>query len=159
MLAVIEKYENSYIAKFKRHMKHPVEDVWTYLTDNDKLPKWFPELRVDELREGGVLKFDMGNGTYEEMKITELKMESVLEYTWADDMVRFELSPEAEGCKLALNEKLNKITKHTPRDLAGWHVCLDVIHALLDGRTIESRKDEWKKWYDKYTEEIKKISQ
>ena len=158
MLAVIEKYENSYIAKFERHMKHPVEDVWAYLTDNDKLPKWFPELRVDELREGGVLKFDMGNGIHEEMKITELKMESVLEYTWADDMVRFELSPETEGCNLVLNEKLNKITEHTPRDLAGWHVCLDVIHALLDGRTIESRKDEWKKWYEKYKEAIEEIT-
>jgi uncharacterized protein YndB with AHSA1/START domain len=158
MLAVIERSENGYIAKFERYMKHPVEDVWAYITDNDKLPNWFPELRVDELRVGGVLKFDMGNGTFEKMKITKLKMESVLEYTWADDMVRFELSPETEGCNLVLNEKLNKITEHTPRDLAGWHVCLDVIHALLDGPTIESRKDEWKKWYKKYKEAIEEIT-
>jgi hypothetical protein len=33
----------------------------------------------------------MGNGTFEEMKITDFKMESVLESTGADDMVRFEL--------------------------------------------------------------------
>ncbi|MGG1679849.1 SRPBCC family protein [Neobacillus sp. NRS-1170] len=158
MLAEIKKDGNGYIANFERHLNHSVEDVWSYLTDNDKLPKWFPELRVDELREGGVIKFNMGDGTFIEMKITELKMQSILEYTWAEDLVRFELYPENEGCKLVLNEKLTKITAHTPRDLAGWHVCLDVIHALLDGRTIESRKDEWQKWYDKYSESVEKIA-
>jgi hypothetical protein len=25
------------------------------------------------------------------------------------------------------------------RDLAGWHVCLDVIHTLLDGRIMITR--------------------
>jgi hypothetical protein len=85
-------------------------------------------------------------------------MQSILEYTWAEDLVRFELNPEIDGCKLVLNEKLTKITDHTPRDLAGWHVCLDVINALLDGQTIESRKDEWQKWYEKYSEAIEKIA-
>jgi len=150
MLAVIEKVENGYLAQFERHFKYSVEEVWSYLTENDKLAKWFSELRVDELREGGLIKFDMQDGTFEEMIIMDLKMNSVLEYMWGDDMVRFELNQEPEGCKLVLKEKIKTITNHTPKDLAGWHVCLDVIHALLDGRTIDSRQDEWKKWYDKY---------
>jgi uncharacterized protein YndB with AHSA1/START domain len=157
MLAQIKKVENGYSALFERHLNHPLEEVWSYLTDNEKLPKWFSELRVDELREGGVIKFDMGNGNFEEMKILELKMKSVFEYTWGDDIVRFELSKTPAGCVLVLKEKINKITDHTPRDLAGWHVCLDVIQALLDGRTIE-RKEEWKFWYEKYVEEIEKIN-
>ncbi|MNW15819.1 hypothetical protein D3C71_2144520 [compost metagenome] len=48
------------------------------------------------------------------------------------------------------SEYLHQITEHTPRDLAGWHVCLDVIEALLAGRTIASRKDMWNGWYVKY---------
>jgi uncharacterized protein YndB with AHSA1/START domain len=159
MLAVIEQLDNGYTARFERHMRHSVEEVWSYFTDNDKLPLWFPELLVDDLREGGLIKFDMQDGTFEELIILELKMHSVLEFTWGEDIVRFELTEDSEGCKLVLNEKLKEITNHTPKDLAGWHVCLDVINTLLDGRQIASREDDWKKWYDKYTEEIKKISQ
>lgn len=158
MLAVIEKEENGFIAKFERHMKHPLEEVWSYLTDNDKLPKWFPELRVEDLRDGGIIKFNLQDGNFIDMKIIDYKMFSVLELTWGEDSVRFELEQEADGCILILIEKLNKITAHTPKDLAGWHVCLDVISAVLDGRTIESRTDEWKKWFEKYTKAINEIT-
>ncbi len=157
LLAKIEKVENRYIARFERHFKYSVNDVWSYLTENEKLAKWFSELIVDELREGGIIKFDMQDGTFEEMSITELKMNSVLEYTWGEDIVRFELSDESEGCQLVLVEKISKITDHTPRDLAGWHVCLDVIEALLNGRTVESRREEWNKWYEKYVEAVNKV--
>lgn len=157
LLAKIEKVENRYIARFERHFKYSVNDVWSYLTENEKLAKWFSELIVDELREGGIIKFDMQDGTFEEMSITELKMNSVLEYTWGEDIVRFELSDESEGCQLVLVEKISKTTDHTPRDLAGWHVCLDVIEALLNGRTVESRREEWNKWYEKYVEAVNKV--
>ena len=152
MLAVIQKVENGYTARCERQFSHSLENVWSMLTDNDKLPQWFPELRVEVLREGGMIKFDMQDGTFIDMEILELQMYSVLEYTWGEDIVRFELSSEPDGCKLVLIEKLTKITSHTSRDLAGWHVCLDVIHALLDGRTTDFRQDEWTKWYEKYKE-------
>ncbi|MFT4416443.1 SRPBCC family protein [Fredinandcohnia humi] len=158
MLAAIEKYETTYIATFERHYRHSVEEVWSMLTDNDKLPLWFSELRVDNLREGGHILFDMQDGTFEEMTITDLQIGSVLEYTWGDDIVRFELFPEKDGCQLLLIETITKLTSHTPRDLAGWHVCLDVIGALLDGRPIPSRKEEWEKWYQQYVKTIKELT-
>ena len=157
MLAEIQKVENGHIVRFERNLKHSVEKVWSMLTENEKLSKWFSELRVDDLRKGGIIKFDMQDGSFEEMEILELKMHSVLEYTWGEDIVRFELYPDPEGCRLVLIEKIKKMTNHTPKDLAGWHVCLDVIHALLDGRTIESREDEWKKWYEKYVRAISEL--
>jgi uncharacterized protein YndB with AHSA1/START domain len=159
MLAVITQVENGHTVRFQRHLKHSVEKVWSMLTENDKLAKWFSELRVDDLREGGIFKFDMQDGTFEEMEILELKQHSVLEYTWGEDQVRFELYPEPEGCRLVLIEKVNKITAHTPRDIAGWDVCLDVIEALLDGRTIESRKDVWKTKYDNYVQAFENLPQ
>lgn len=63
MLAAIHPHpDGGYTARFERRLKHPVEKVWASLTENDKLKKWFPELRIDDLREGGVVKFDMQNG-------------------------------------------------------------------------------------------------
>jgi len=159
MLAVITKVENGHTVRFERHLKHSVEKVWAMLTDNEKLTKWFSELSVEDLREGGVIKFDMQDGSFEELAIIEVKWNSVLEYTWGEDQVRFELYPEPEGCRLVLIEKVNKITSHTPRDIAGWDVCLDVIEALLDGRTIESRQDVWKVKYDKYVQAFENLPQ
>lgn len=158
MIAAIQKVENGYIAQFERLLNHSVEKVWSMLTANEMLSKWFTELNVEELREGGIIKFDMQDGTFEEMIITEFKLFSVLEYTWGEDRVRFELYPEQNGCKLILKEKINVITNHTSRDLAGWHVCLDVITALLEGRILESRESEWKKWHPKYVEAVEKAS-
>src|SRR5690625_1060056 len=143
MIAILNQVENGYTATFERHLLHSVNQVWAMLTENEKLKEWFSELSVDDLREGGVIKFDMQDGTFEEMEILELKMNAILEFTWDKDIVRFELYPESKGCRLVFIEKISTITDHTPRDLAGWHVCLDVIQALLDDNTIESRKADW----------------
>jgi len=159
MLAVLQQTEDGYVARFERHLKHSVEKVWSSLTENDKLKKWFSELQVEDLREGGIIKFDMQDGTFVELKIIELQWHSVLEYTWGEDQVRFELYPESDGCRLILIEKINKITGHTPKDLAGWHVCLDVIQALLDERPFGSRKTEWEKWYEAYAQHMNKLQQ
>jgi uncharacterized protein YndB with AHSA1/START domain len=158
MLAAVTQEKQGYQARFERHLPHPVDEVWAWLTENEKLAQWFPELRVDELREGGVIQFDMGNGTFEEMEITSLALHSVLEYTWGEDCVRFELYAESDGCRLLLIETINRLTEHTPRDVAGWHVCLDVVEALMDGRAVCSRKDAWNEWYGKYKELIAGIS-
>lgn len=144
-------------ARFERVVMHPGEEVWAYLTENGKLQRWFPELSVEDLKEGGLIKFDFGNGTFEEMRITALEPGAVLAYTWADDHVRFELYPVPGGCRLTLIETIRRITPHTPKDLAGWHVCLDVVQALLDGRTLD-RKNEWKLWHEKYKQAIDSIA-
>lgn len=157
MLADITEVSDGYVARFERRWEHPVAKVWSYLTENDRLASWFSELRVEDLREGGTIKFDMQDGTYEEMKILEFKLLAVLEYTWGEDRVRFELYPEPEGCRLVLVERIRKLTDHTPKDLAGWHVCLDVIHALLDDRTVESRKGEWEERHKQYLQLVGNI--
>ncbi|RJE86268.1 SRPBCC family protein [Paenibacillus sp. 1011MAR3C5] len=152
MLAVLRQVQEGYRARFERQLNHPVAKVWTALTENGQLKKWFSELYVDDLREGGVIKFDMQDGTFEEMAILALKEQSVLEYTWGEDQVRFELYSEAGGCRLVLIEKIRVLTDHTPKDLAGWHVCLDVIEALLEDKTLESRKSVWETRYNEYAQ-------
>ncbi|GAA0136306.1 SRPBCC family protein [Paenibacillus sp. YSY-4.3] len=157
MLADIRQAGQGYTACFERRFEHSVQEVWSWLTENDKLAQWFPELRIDDFREGGAVKFDMQDGTFEELKIIELKPNSMLEYAWGgEDQVRFELYPDAGGCRLVFIEKLDQITDHTPKDLAGWHVCLNVIQKLMDGQTVEGRHEEWKIWYEKYKQIILK---
>jgi uncharacterized protein YndB with AHSA1/START domain len=156
MLAVVQQDEFGTTVRFERNLKHSVEKVWSYLTDNDKLTQWFSELKVEDLRQGGRMTFDMQDGTFEEFEITDYRELSVLEYTWGEDRVHFELHPEAEGCRLVLIETITNITDHTPKDIAGWDVCLDVIEALLQGRTLESRKDAWSEKYEQYVHVFEK---
>ncbi|WP_405082849.1 SRPBCC family protein [Paenibacillus chitinolyticus] len=154
MLAILEKAPDGYVARFDRSFRHSAEAVWSMLTENDKLSRWFSELETGELREGGFIRFNMPDGSFIKLDILEVKLCSVLEYTWGEDRVRFELYPESEGCRLVLTEKLQAITAHTPKDLAGWHVCLEVIRLLLDGEEIPSRKKEWEAWYEKYSRHV-----
>lgn len=151
MIAEIKLTEKGLQAQSERRLNHTVEDVWAMLTDNDLLEKWFQELQVGDLQEDGFMKFDMSDDLYEKLEITELKMLSVLAFDWFGDEVRFELHAKQDGCLLIFQEKVNTITEQTKKDLAGWHVCLDVIKALLDGKPIQ-REQEWKKWHEKYVQ-------
>lgn len=151
MLADLQPVEGGYVARYERYWCHAVKDVWAWLTENEKLVQWFPELEVEELREGGIIKFNMPDGTFLPMEIFELKPQAVLAFAWDKDSVRFELSAEPDGgCRVVFSEQLHQITEHTPRDLAGWHVCLDVVEALLEGRTIENRKSLWNERFPQY---------
>ncbi|OBZ18250.1 activator of Hsp90 ATPase 1 family protein [Bacillus sp. FJAT-27264] len=150
MIASIEKTKVGYTARFDRHFTCSVTDLWSWLTENDKLSQWFPELRIKDLREGGSLIFDMPSGTAIAMEITDFTSHAVLEFTWGADLVRFELSPERQGCHLVLIERMGKVTGHTAKDLAGWQVCLEVISSLMEGKSLESRDDVWDKWYGEY---------
>lgn len=42
MLASIQKADGGYTARFERHLKHSVDQVWSVLTENDRLAEWFP---------------------------------------------------------------------------------------------------------------------
>ena len=157
MLAEITRNEKGYFAHFERQLNHTKESVWSMLTDNDQLEKWFEELRVGELRNGGFMKFYIEDVMDEKLEITEVKRFSVLEFDWFGDEIRFELHVDPKGCVLILKETINKLTEQTKKDLAGWHVCLDVIQALLDGKTIQ-REKEWEKRYVEYAKVVDELT-
>lgn len=153
MIADIKKDIDGYLVKWERRTNKPVEAVWAMLTDNNELEKWFEELRAGDLRKGGFMNFYIPDVMDEKLKIMNFKPNSVLEFDWFGDVIRFELYAENDGCTLILLEKVKTITEQTKKDLAGWHVCLDVIIALLEGETFQ-RDDAWKLWHEKYTEKL-----
>src|SRR4030095_12741409 len=114
MLAVIQKTENGYIAKFERHLKHSAQKVWSSITEPDMLGKWLAAAKVD-LREGGNLEltFDLTEGNAFTGKITELKQHAVFEFEWGAERVRFELYSEDGGCLLVFKQILREIHQTT----------------------------------------------
>ncbi|PGM90053.1 SRPBCC family protein [Bacillus cereus] len=158
MLAQIEKQTDGYIIKFERQFPYTIEEVWSILTENSKLKKWMSNLQIEDLKTGGIIKFDMMHGTFINIDILECQMNSVLEFTWDKDRVRFEIHKKENGSLLLLKEFIHELTDHTPKDIAGWHICLDLFSSVLEGEAKEFSKDDWEYWFDKYkvkTDELK----
>ncbi|MGZ9819193.1 SRPBCC family protein [Peribacillus simplex] len=159
MQAVIEKEGNGIIARFDRLLNHSVEKVWGALTENDKLEKWMSNLEIKDLRKDGNIKFNFndGSGKSFDMKIRDFQESAVLDFEWGDGWVRFEVSPEKDECSLVLKESIQPVNDHTPKDLAGWHVCLDMLSDLLDGHHQDFPMGKWEKWHMEYTAAAKRL--
>ncbi|MGG4267337.1 SRPBCC family protein [Peribacillus simplex] len=159
MQAAIEKEGIGIIARFDRQLDHSVEKVWGALTENEQVEKWMSNLEMQDLRKDGTIKFNMNDGSGEsfDMKIRDFRESAVLEFEWGNGWVRFEVSPEKDGCSLVLKESIRPVNDHTSKDLAGWHVCLDMLGDLLDGQYREFPMEEWEKWHKEYTVAVKCI--
>ena len=97
MIADIEKDNEGILVKWERKTNQPVEAVWAMLSDNNRLEKWFDELRAGDLRKGGFMKFYIPDVMDEKLEIMDFKPNSVLEFDWFGDVIRFELHPENDG--------------------------------------------------------------
>lgn len=153
LLASITKSNNEYIAVYERSFNQPVEVVWGVLTKNDQLTKWMSHLEITDLRKDGQIIFNYNDGSnnFEKMKITDFEDQSVIEFEWGKDIVRFDVHPTETGSILLLKEFIKEITNHTPKDLAGWHMCLNVFKDVVNGTANQlPNNDEWEKWYKEY---------
>lgn len=153
MLATIEEQSNHHVATFKRPLPHSIDVVWAAITHNDKLQKWMSNLEIIDLRKNGKMHFNMNDGTdaYETIGITDYAENETLEFDWGTDTVRFELSSTGEGTLLLLVETLQALTEHTPKDLAGWHICLDLLADLLDGKEqLTFPMERWQQRFHDY---------
>ncbi|HDR7735236.1 TPA: SRPBCC family protein [Bacillus thuringiensis] len=150
MIAEIRKLTDGYIVKFERQFPYTAEEVWSVLTENSKLKKWMSNLQIESLNTGGIIKFDMMDGSFINIDILECQLNSVLEFTWDKDRVRFEIHKEENGTLLLLKEYIHELTDHTPRDVAGWHICLNLFSCVLEREEKEFSKDEWQQWFEIY---------
>ncbi|EJS07805.1 SRPBCC family protein [Bacillus mycoides] len=157
MLAEIEKQIDGYIIKFERQFPNTIEEVWSVLTENSKLKKWMSNLQIENLKTGGIIKFDMMDGSFLNIDILECQLNSVLEFTCDKDRVRFEIHKEKNGALLLLKEYIHELTDHTPKDIAGWHICLDLFSSVLEGEEKVFSKDEWEYWFDNYKVKVDEL--
>jgi hypothetical protein len=59
----------------------------------------------------------------------------VLEYTWGDDLLRWELERAGEGTRLTLRHTVDD-PSFMARVAAGWHLCLVVADRQLAGEAL-----------------------
>ena len=134
MEGTLDRRGERWTLTFVRKLPHPPAKVWRALTEPEHLAAWFPSRIHGERAAGAKLRFEFeeheGLDTEGEMLVYEPP--TLLEFRWDQEILRFELRPEGNGCLLTLVDTFDELGKAS-RDGAGWHACLDVLEYHLAG--------------------------
>ena len=147
---------------FVRNLDHAPEVVWSALTEPDQLDEWAPFRADRNLAETGPATLTMIDGANEvPLSATVIRVDepTLLEYTWGDDVLRWELAATAAGTRLTLRHTTAERSA-VPMAAAGWHMCLDVMALSLDGQPIgairgrEALDFGWQQLHDAYADRL-----
>jgi uncharacterized protein YndB with AHSA1/START domain len=126
--------------RFERRYDATPEELWSALTEPERLGRWLADVAELELRVGGRfhLRWSESDGTQRtDGSVLALEPGRLLELNWTypdepDSTVRFELRPDGDGTILVLDHR-----GLPPAAIAGygagWHSHLDSLAAHLVG--------------------------
>jgi uncharacterized protein YndB with AHSA1/START domain len=123
---------------FVRDLRQPPEKVWAALTEPEQVGRWAPFTAGRDLGRTGEATLTMvdGDSPYDlPATVHTARAPTLLEYSWGDDLLRWELTPTATGTRLTLRHTVQG-RDWMPKVAAGWHLCLVVAERLLDGQPI-----------------------
>jgi uncharacterized protein YndB with AHSA1/START domain len=139
------------VLRFERRYPHPVDKVWRAITEPAHLSRWFPADMRMELQLGAKIRFVFREAEWDESdgEITALDPPRLFEFTWAGDVLRWELAPDGGGCLLVFH--------HTFEDRAGaassasgWEGCLAGLDEVLGDTPPE--QPHWAERHEEYVE-------
>lgn len=157
-----ERIDGAPVIRFERTFPHPVDAVWSAITDPAELERWFPTtVQFTRLAVGEPIAFRFAGDAYPPMtgQFTEVDPPRRLAFTWGDDVLAFELSAagpaEAPGsapaCRLSFTVALDDAAK-AARDGAGWDQCLDMLAVVAGGGAPPrpAHSADWEDYYAQY---------
>ena len=115
-----------------RELRHSPEKVWQALTDPAQLREWAPFVTDGRLdTAGSKVNFTwVGSPQPQETTVTRADPLKVLEYS----DIRWELEASGGGTRLTLWHNIDR--RYISWGAAGWHICFDVLEALLAGEPM-----------------------
>jgi uncharacterized protein YndB with AHSA1/START domain len=149
--------------RFRRRLPHPPEKVWRALTESEHLQHWMPCDLVGERRAGAALTLPFWPAHVERYGIDDPVLQgeirvweppSVFEWTWDTEVLRWELAADGDGTVLTFTTwPGDDDPAGAANTAAGYHVCLDALAGLLDGRSQPPLVDvDVGPWNDRYAE-------
>jgi uncharacterized protein YndB with AHSA1/START domain len=136
--ASVREEDGQWTLVLVREFAHPPERVWLALTDPAALREWAPFDAPRALDVTGPVSLVMAGADGSEVSeavVTRAERPRLLEYTWEEDRLRWELTPTAAGTRVTLAHTVSD-RSWLSRVAAGWHVCLDVAAHWLDGAPL-----------------------
>lgn len=138
-LATLERNPDGGLIHFERRLAHPIEAVWSALTEPERLADWWPPSATDvvvDLREGGSMSFAWPDGPTLEFRFLKIVPPTLLEHTHTSpgSWMRYELEPTAEGTILHATYFVPDPDLAVERgDVVGGHYSFDRLAAALSG--------------------------
>jgi len=120
-----------------RELRHPPMKVWQALTEPAHLREWAPFDSDRSLGVVGTVKLSTVGAPTPHVTETNVKRADapkLLEYSWGDIDLRWELAPLNTGTRLTLWTNIDR--KFVAMGAAGWHICLDVLDRFLANEPI-----------------------
>ena len=157
-----EAHDDRWTLVLVRELRHLPEKVWTALTDPDQLRQWSPYTADRDLGSIGEAVLTMIDGDQSQdlpASVNRAEPPTLLEYTWGNDVVRWELEATDIGTRVTLRHTVQDM-ESIPKATAGWHICLDVAERLLDGNPIgpivgqDAINYGWQELHDIYAEKL-----
>jgi len=149
----LERGDGTVTIRFSRQFAHPPQKVWRALTGAEHLDAWFPTTIDGEFTAGAPLTFRFTKLSIPAMSGRMIACEppKLLEFTWDDETLRFELDARESGTLLDFSATLAEIGK-AARDAAGWHVCLEQLADSIEGRSAEPAPEgeRWREIHPRY---------
>jgi len=134
--------------RFERHLRHSPAKVWRAVSDPEEMKHWFPAAVETELRPGAPMRFTFPaaavvDGVWEG-EVLEVDEPKVYMFRWNQDVLRIELIPDGDGCRLVFTQTIGGGqvgVLGAGRTAAGWDTCLDQLVAGLDGGSVAESTD------------------
>jgi uncharacterized protein YndB with AHSA1/START domain len=157
-LAVLRRDGDYVTATMTREIDHAPDVVWRALTEPQMLAQWLAPGRID-LTVGGAARLDFADsGTVIDSAVSACEPGKVIEYSWSSGTeplrpVRWEIAPEASGCRLTLVQK-TPAGEDPGRACAGWEAHLEMLQAALEGVPIKFPFESFKAARDAYRPKV-----
>jgi uncharacterized protein YndB with AHSA1/START domain len=129
------------VARLELALDECAAEVWSYLTQSDRLPQWLAPGRI-ELEHGGAARLDFqDSGIVIDSRVTRCKSPRSLAYSWSSPgqpsrPVRWTLDPDDAGTHLTLELEIPE-DEDMARAAAGWAAHLQMLQAALAGVPIK----------------------
>jgi uncharacterized protein YndB with AHSA1/START domain len=157
MDASFTKSGERYKLTFERRLGHPPAKVWRVVSERELLHQWFPAHVIGEWKVGAALRFEFQHGEGDQLSDEELRgevlavePERLLEFRWGKHILRCELAPDGDGCRLLFSDRFEDASIGAG-SAAGWEWCLQNLEALLEGaETTEFVPDVWRERLEHY---------
>lgn len=158
--ASLQTIDGQPVLRFERRLHHPPTKVWRVVSEPAEMAHWFPAAVETELAPGAPMRFTFpAEAVVDETwdgEVLEVDPPKVYMFRWNLDVLRIELIPDGDGCRLVFTQtigggRLGRLG--AGRTAAGWDQCLDVLVARLDGGSVPERAD-WLTPMEGYIEEF-----
>jgi uncharacterized protein YndB with AHSA1/START domain len=126
----------SAIVHHSRELAAPPDRVWRALTTSAEISELMDRKVTIEPRVGGRARFFIDeNDQAIETVVVKCEPERLLEHTWEDSLVRWELRPSESGTTVDLAH-IGLVGEWIVNMGAGWHAFLDDLANFVEGRPI-----------------------